>query len=300
MMAATARPQLVTKIAQLREILTTVRRDGKRIGLVPTMGALHEGHLSLARASRAECGCTVVSIYVNPTQFGPNEDLDRYPRTLESDLDALAECGAELAFVPSNEEMYGPGYSTWVEVGTVAKSLEGQSRPVHFRGVATVVLKLLNIVVPDVTYFGQKDYQQTLVVRRMIEDLNLPVELRVCPTVREPDGLAMSSRNAHLSAQARKDSLVIDKALQLADQLVGQGQRSAQAVAGRMRELLMTVPNAQIDYIALVDPDTLEPVDEISRPALAAIAMTIENIRLIDNCLLDPEPGVDDVGRPNE
>ena len=203
-------------------------RDGKRIGLVPTMGALHEGHLSLVRAAKAECDCTVVSIYVNPTQFGPSEDFSKYPRTLEADLKLLADCGADIAFVPTNEEMY-PGTKRAAFASTLGSQrcalppsrsavepLEGQCRPGHFRGVATVVLKLFNIVQPDAAYFGQKDYQQAAVIRRMTADLNLPIAIRVCPTVREPDGLAMSSRNRYLSPAARQRALVLWKSLQTA------------------------------------------------------------------------------------
>ncbi len=284
------RPQLVTKVDQLRSILGAVRREGRKIGLVPTMGALHEGHLSLVRASKAQCDFTVVSIFVNPSQFEPNEDFDDYPRTLDADLDALAGCRAELAFVPSDSEVYRNGHATWVELGSAAESLEGQCRPGFFRGVATIVLKLINMVGADVAYFGQKDYQQALVIRRMVEDLDVPVEIEVCPTVREADGLAMSSRNAYLSPHARQRSLVLYKSLRLAAELVAQGERSAKTIARRMKEVIMTAGDARVDYVALVDPDTLEPVDEIRAPTLAALAVHIESTRLIDNCLLEP-PG---------
>ncbi len=283
-------PQLVTTVAQLRAELNAVRRAGKRIGLVPTMGALHEGHLSLVRAAKAECDCTVVSIYVNPSQFGPNEDFAKYPRTLEADLALLAGCGTDLVFAPGNEEVYRPGHATWVEVGAVAEPLEGTCRPGHFRGVATIVLKLLNMVQPDAAYFGQKDFQQALVIRRMAADLDVPVAIRVCPIVREPDGLAMSSRNRYLSPAARQRALVLWKSLQLAGQLVAGGQRRAGEIAARMRELIETAEDARIDYIALVDPETLQPVETIAGRTLAALAVKIENTRLIDNCLLEPRP----------
>jgi len=283
-----SRPEVVAEVSALRELLAPVRRAGKRIGLVPTMGALHEGHLSLVRASKAECDFTVVSIYVNPTQFGPGEDLDKYPRTLEADLDALARCGAEAVLVPPNEEVYPEGHATWVEVGGVAEPLEGACRPGHFRGVATIVLKLLNMVQPDVAYFGQKDYQQWLVIRRMVEDLNVPVEVRRCPIVREPDGLAMSSRNAYLSPEGRRRALVLSRSLKLAEQLVAGGQRGARAIADEMRRLVLTAEGARIDYITLADPHSLEPIDEIRGPTLAALAVRIEETRLIDNCLLEP------------
>ena len=282
------RPRLVAKVGQLREVLDAVRREGKRIGLVPTMGALHEGHLSLVRASCDECDYTVVSIYVNPSQFGPSEDLGQYPRTLEADLDALAEYEVPLAFVPPNDEVYPGGFATWVELGSVAEPLEGRCRPGHFRGVATIVLKLFNMLQPDVAYFGAKDYQQALVIRRMVEDLNVPIAIRVCPIVREPDGLAMSSRNAYLDPGARQRALVLWKSLCLAADLVAQGERSAAVIVEKMREVILSAKDAKIDYVALVDPDSLEPVDEIRGRTVAALAVRIDRTRLIDNRLLEP------------
>jgi len=282
-------PKLITAVAQLRKKLAAVRREGKRIGLVPTMGALHEGHLSLVRAAKGECGCAVVSIYVNPTQFGPNEDFSKYPRTLEADLKLLAGCGADVVFAPTNDEVYAAGHATWVEVGAVAEPLEGQCRPGHFRGVATVVLKFFNMVQPDAAYFGQKDFQQAAVIRRMTADLNLPLAIRVCPTVREPDGLAMSSRNRYLSPAARQRALVLWRSLQTAVKLVQEGQRDASRIVARMREMIETAEDARIDYIALVDPDTLQPVGRITGRTLAVLAVKIENTRLIDNCLLEPK-----------
>ncbi len=283
-----ARPELVSTVAALRKVLGTVCRAGKKIGLVPTMGALHQGHLSLVRASSDECDYTVVSIYVNPSQFGAGEDLDHYPRTLEADLDALAEHRVPLVFAPASEEVYPGDYATWVEVGSVAGPLEGACRPGHFRGVATIVLKLFNMVQPDAAYFGQKDYQQALVIRRMVEDLNLPIAIRVCPIVREPDGLAMSSRNAYLTPAERRRALVLWKSLCLAGDLVDQGERSTALIAEKMRELILSAEDAKIDYVALVDPQTLQPVDEIQGRALAALAVRIGRTRLIDNRLLEP------------
>ena len=281
------RPKCVATVDELRASVTAARAGGKSIGLVPTMGALHEGHLSLARASKAECGYTVVSIFVNPTQFSPEEDLAAYPRTLAADLDKLAVCGTDLVFAPANDEVYAEGHATWVEVGSVARPLEGECRPIHFRGVATVVLKLLNMVGPDFAYFGQKDYQQAQVIKRMVADLNVPTVIRVCPTVREPDGLAMSSRNAYLDPAARRGALALWNSLCLADELVKGGERSPKIVARRMRDAIESVPNARIDYIAVVDPDTLEPVDTIEGPVLAALAVHIGKTRLIDNRLLE-------------
>ena len=211
--------RIVKTIADLRAAVAAARREGKKIGLVPTMGALHEGHLSLVRASQEECGFTVVTIYVNPSQFGPGEDYRRYPRTLEKDVERLAGA-ADLVFAPADEEVYPSGHGTWVDVGAAAEPLEGQCRPGHFRGVATVVLKLFHMSGADLAYFGQKDYQQALVIRRMVEDLNVPVALRVCPIVREPDGLAMSSRNVYLSAEARQRAIILWKSLRLAQDMV--------------------------------------------------------------------------------
>ena len=300
-------PKLITTVAKLRAEVAAVRREGKRIGLVPTMGALHEGHLSLVRAAKAECDCTVVSIYVNPTQFGPAEDFSKYPRTLEADLKLLAGCDADVVFAPTDEEMYPREKGvrnlfperpsgcfaqkvpdTFFPPGAVAEPLEGQCRPGHFRGVATVVLKLFNIVQPDAAYFGQKDFQQTAVIRQMTADLNLPLAIRVCPIVREPDGLAMSSRNRYLSPAARQRALVLWKSLQTAVKLVEEGQRDASTIAARMREVIETADDARIDYVALVDPDTFLPVERIAGRTLAVLAVKIENTRLIDNCLLEP------------
>jgi pantoate--beta-alanine ligase len=280
--------QRITTVLELRRVIEPVRLAGRTIGLVPTMGALHEGHLSLVRACRADCDVAAVSIYVNPSQFGPNEDLARYPRTLDADLAALADCGTDLAFVPTNEEVCPPGYSTWVEVGPVARPLEGECRPGHFRGVATIVLKLLNMVGPQIAYFGQKDFQQALVIRRLVEDLNVPVEIRVLPTVREADGLAMSSRNRYLSPEERGRAAVLFKSLRLAKDLIAQGETDATAIATKMREVILSASPARIDYAALVDPETLEPVQEVRGPTLAALAVVIGRTRLIDNCLLEP------------
>lgn len=282
-------PQLVTTAAELRPLLAAARRAGRRIGLVPTMGALHEGHLSLVRLAAAECGLTVVSIYVNPSQFGPQEDLAKYPRTLAADR-ALLGGLADVVFAPADTQMYRPDHATWVEPAGAALPLEGQFRPGHFRGVATIVLKLLNLVQPDVAYFGQKDYQQAAVLRQMVADLDVPVELKVCPTVREPDGLAMSSRNRYLSPAGRQRALVLWRSLELARQLVAAGQRDAAAIAAQMRSLIATAADAQIDYVALVDPQSLQPVTRLTGPTLAALAVRIDGTRLIDNCLLQP-PG---------
>ena len=236
-------PGVFQAIPSLRQRIAAARKEAVTIGFVPTMGALHEGHLSLVRASQAECGLTVVSIYVNPSQFGPKEDYRRYPRNLERDLAMLGRCGqpTPVVFTPTDEEIYPQGFSTWVEVGAVSEPWEGSCRPGHFRGVATVVLKLLNIVLPDRAYFGQKDYQQAAVLRRLVRDLDVPVTIRVQPTVREPDGLAMSSRNAYLSPRQRQQALVLWQSLCLARELAKQGERDAGRIVEKMRQIILSV-----------------------------------------------------------
>lgn len=281
-----SQPQVLSTIAEVRAALGPLRRAGKRIGLVPTMGALHAGHLSLVKASKAECDATVVTIFVNPAQFGPQEDLGRYPRTLAADLALLAGCQTDFVFVPSVDEVYGKAHATWVEVEGVARPLEGERRPGHFRGVATVVLKLFNMCPADIAYFGQKDYQQVMVIRRMVADLNVPIELCVCPIVREADGLAMSSRNAYLSPVHRQQATVLWKSLAAAQRLVAEGSSSVAEVSAAVQAVLATAADAQMDYVALVDPETLMPLETLSHPTLLALAVRIGNTRLIDNCLL--------------
>lgn len=281
-------PKVVTTVDALRRTVRTQRRAGRRIGLVPTMGALHEGHLSLVRASKRECDYTVVSIFVNPSQFGPAEDLAKYPRTLQSDLDSLAGCGAELVFAPAENQVYGPKHATWVEVEGVAEPLEGRIRPGHFRGVATIVLKLFNMVQPDVAFFGRKDFQQVLVVRQMAADLDVPVEVRVCPTVREADGLAMSSRNAYLTPEARRRARALSQSLRRAEQMVAAGASEAEEIIQQIREVLQTAAPVDIDYIALMHPETLDPVAEIREPTAVLLAARIDGTRLIDNTVLIP------------
>jgi len=247
------------------------------------MGALHEGHLSLVRAAQAECGFTVVTIFVNPTQFAPHEDFDKYPRTLAADLDALVSCRADLVFAPSRDEMYPAGCATFVEPPPVAQRWEGECRPGHFRGVATVVLKLFNLAQADVAFFGHKDYQQAAVIRRMVQDLNVPIEIRVCPTVRELDGLAMSSRNRYLNADERRQALAISRSLHLADRLAATGERQAAKLVEAMRGALAEAQIGRIDYVAVVDSESLEPVSELAGPAIALIAANVGTTRLIDN-----------------
>jgi pantoate--beta-alanine ligase len=278
--------RVLTTVAETRAALLPFRRAGQRIGLVPTMGALHEGHLSLVRASKAECDITVVWIYVNPSQFGPHEDLEKYPRTLAADLEKLAGCGTDFVLAPDDAEVYPPGHATWVEVGPVVEPLEGRFRPGHFRGVATVVLKMFNMVQPDAAYFGQKDYQQAAVIRSMAADLNVPVAIRVCPIVRETDGLAMSSRNVYLSPDARQRAVVLWRSLELARRLVAQGQRDAAHIARQMTEMILAA-GGQIDYVALVDPESFAAVRQIDGQVLAVLAVKFDGTRLIDNAILE-------------
>jgi pantoate--beta-alanine ligase len=255
------------------------------------MGALHAGHLSLVEACCCECGYRVVTIFVNPTQFAPGEDFQRYPRDQARDLQLLSAHPVDLVFAPELEAMYPPGSATAIDVGPVAEPWEGVYRPGHFRGVATVVLKLFNLVAPDVAYFGQKDYQQTLVVKRMVQDLDVPIQIRVCPTVREPDGLAMSSRNAYLSPEERNQALVLSRSLRLAEELVGGGERRTEAILQRMQQMLAAEPGVQVQYVTLADPQTLAPLEQIERDAVALIAAQVGGTRLIDNLLLQaPAP----------
>lgn len=275
--------QTVTTIAEIRRAVIEAQRAGETVGFVPTMGALHAGHLSLVDASQAQCDRTVVSIFVNPTQFGPAEDQDRYPRTLEKDCQLLAERGCWLVFAPSAAEVYPPDHETFVEVGAVAQPLEGAIRPGHFRGVATVVLKLLQMVPADRVFFGRKDYQQALVVEKLIADFNLPIELVVCPTVREADGLAMSSRNAYLNPTERQQAAALWKALQLAETLYQQGERSAAKISEAMRACLHDGGIRQIDYLALLTPGTVQTVETLTGPTVVALAARVGPARLIDN-----------------
>ena len=262
------------------------KRDGKRIGLVPTMGALHDGHLSLVRAARNQSGVVAVSLFVNPLQFGPNEDLAKYPRTFERDCQLLEAEKVDLLFAPLNEDMYPPDATSFVSVEGLSERLCGRSRPGHFRGVTTVVAKLFNIVEPDLAFFGQKDAAQAAIIRRMARDLNFPVCIMVCPIVREKDGLAMSSRNAYLDPQQRKQAQVLYRALMRVQTLADTGERSAATLVEAGKQVMSEEPGARLDYFEVVNPDTLEPVDDISRGALVAVAAFLGNTRLIDNVVL--------------
>ena len=263
-----------------------VRRAGKRLGFVPTMGALHEGHLSLVRAARASCDVVAASIFVNPTQFGPNEDLAKYPRFFDRDRELLEREGVELLFAPSVEEMYPAGAVTWVTVESLSDKLDGRSRPGHFRGVTTVVAKLFHVVEPDAAFFGQKDAAQVAIIRRMVSDLTLSVEIVVCPIVREPDGLAMSSRNTYLDTEQRKRALVLHRSLMRIQKLAEAGVREGAKLVAAGREEFAQVPSVRVDYLEIVHPDTLDPIKDISGGALAAVAAFVGSTRLIDNLLL--------------
>jgi pantoate--beta-alanine ligase len=276
----------VKPIGDVQREVRKARGKGLRIGLVPTMGALHEGHASLIRAARAECDYVVVSLFVNPTQFGPGEDLARYPRPIENDLAVCRREGADLVFTPAAAEMYPEGFATTVRVAGLSEKMCGAFRPGHFDGVCTVVAKLLAIVQPDAAYFGEKDAQQLAIVRRMAADLDLPLEIRGCPLVREPDGLAMSSRNAYLGAEERQRALAISAALADARKAIESGERSAAAVAGRLRRRLQAATGVELQYVAVVDPDTLADLDRIAGQALVAVAAKVGATRLIDNVLL--------------
>lgn len=274
-------------IQQVREFVRQARSAGETIGFVPTMGALHEGHLSLIRRARAECGRVVVSIFVNPTQFGPGEDFDRYPRPIERDLELCEAQGTDLAFCPPVSEMYGEESLTTVSVRGLTDHLCGPHRPGHFDGVTTVVMKLFGIVQPDRAYFGQKDAQQAVVIRRMVQDLFLPLEIVVCPTVREADGLAKSSRNVYLSAGARRQAGSLYAALNWARQQIEAGQREAAVLLTGMRAQIEAAGPCRIDYIELVDAASLKPQARVTGSCLIALAVRIENTRLIDNLLVD-------------
>jgi pantoate--beta-alanine ligase len=280
--------KIFATIPEVRAALSASQVARKRVGLVPTMGALHEGHLSLVRAAKKQCDAVAVSIFVNPTQFGPTEDLAKYPRQIERDRALLEKEGVDILFAPSVQEIYGSGNSTWVLVEGLSDKLDGRSRPGHFRGVATVVAELFNIIEPQAAFFGQKDAAQLAVIRRMVRDLNFPVEIIAGAIVREPDGLAMSSRNAYLSSEERSRALVLQRSLRRAEAEFQSGERTASKLISGALEVLASEPQVALEYLEMVDPDTLEPVERITQPALLAIAARVGSTRLIDNVLLVP------------
>jgi len=282
-------PVLAGNIAELQQALAEARRKRFTIGLVPTMGALHEGHLSLVRAAARANDFVVVTVFVNPTQFGPGEDLERYPRPFEDDVRKCTEAGVHLIFHPGEEEIYPPGYRAFVEVKGIQDAFEGASRPGHFRGVATVVLKLFNLVRPDRAYFGQKDAQQARIIQKMVADLNVPVEVVVCPTLREPDGLALSSRNRYLDSEQRRHAAALSRALTDARELFAAGQRDPDVLREVMATRINATPGAVLDYAAVIDPETFQPAERAEPGTLLALAVKFGGTRLIDNTTLGDE-----------
>lgn len=283
--------ETVTTIEAVRQAVRRARGKGKTIGLVPTMGALHEGHLSLVEAARAKCGFVVVSIFINPTQFGPTEDLDKYPRDMAGDVEKCAGAGVDIIFAPDAKEMYPSQNLTWVDVEGLTENLCGNSRAGHFRGVTTVCAKLFNIVGADYAFFGQKDAQQAAVIKRMVADMNMPLTIVVCPIVREADGLAMSSRNKYLSGQQRKDAVLLSKSLAECERLIALGRREAAVLEKAMLEILTESELIEPEYVSIVDGETLEPVERIDSQVLVAIAVRIGKTRLIDNIVVDVNKG---------
>jgi pantoate--beta-alanine ligase len=278
--------KILETVDSTRAATRAARRQGLSVGLVPTMGALHEGHMSLVRAAKGQTDYVAVSLFVNPLQFGPNEDLAKYPRTLERDLDLLKQAGVDLLFAPAEAEMYPNRAATFVNVEGLSERLDGRSRPGHFRGVTTVVSKLFHILEPDRAFFGQKDAAQVAIIRCMVRDLNLPVQIVVCPIVREPDGLAMSSRNAYLNPDQRQQALVLSRSLWRVEELFGQGERDAAKLEVAGRHVVAEEPAVRLDYLAIVDPDSLEPVNPAAPGALVAVAAYVGTTRLIDNHVL--------------
>ena len=278
--------RVVRNVEQMQALCRTLRREGKSIGLVPTMGALHAGHLSLVRRARTQNDVVIASIFVNPLQFGPNEDLAKYPRSFDEDCAKLGAEGVEIVFAPSVEEMYPDGASTFVYVEGLSEKLDGKSRPGHFKGVTTVVAKLFHIIPADQAYFGQKDAAQVAVLRKMVRDQNMDIDLVVCPIVREKDGLALSSRNAYLSESERNRALVLHRALMRVQMLADTGEANAAKLAEAGREVIAEEPMARLDYFEIVDPDTLEPVTDVRKGALVAVAAWIGSTRLIDNLMV--------------
>ena len=277
---------ICTTISEARAAVGS--QHAKRLGLVPTMGALHQGHLSLVRAAKLQCDAVAVSIFVNPTQFGPTEDLSKYPRQFERDCRLLEKEEVEILFAPPVEEIYPDGAVTWVLVEGLSEKLDGRSRPGHFRGVTTIVAKLFHILEPETAFFGQKDAAQLAVIRRMVQELNFRVEIVACPIVREPDGLAMSSRNAYLNPEERGRALVLQRSLQRAQQEFQAGERMAAKLISAAKDVLAREPHVALDYLEIVDPDTLDPVERISQTTLVAVAAYIGSTRLIDNIVIDP------------
>lgn len=281
-----AEVQVITSVQDMQETANGLRASGETIGFVPTMGYLHEGHLKLVEVAKETATKVVVSIFVNPTQFGPKEDFERYPRDIKADLRKLSELNVDFVFIPEVSEMYPKGFQTYVSVKELTKGLCGASRPGHFEGVATVVTKLFNIVKPHFAVFGQKDYQQLTVITRMVRDLNMDIEIIGVPTVREPDGLAMSSRNSYLKPQERDSALSLYKSINKAQEMVSQGERDVDKIVAELTRLILSHPYTKIDYVKIVDPTTLEELKQVSKEALLALAVFVGDTRLIDNAII--------------
>lgn len=279
--------QVAETIKSVGELVKAARDRGQKIGFVPTMGALHVGHISLIEAAVKQCDFVVVSIFVNPTQFCPGEDFEKYPRPVDADLQICRESGVDVVFTPTTQQMYGKNNLTWVSVEKLTEPFCGRFRPGHFRGVTTVCAKLFNIVAPDLAYFGQKDAQQAIVIKKMVADLNMPLRIVICPTVRHQDGLAVSSRNQYLTEQQRKDATLIYKALQKCQEMIDSGATDTKSVIAEIRQILDKPPAINIEYASIVDAETLQPVDSIDGKIFVALAVKIGNARLIDNILLD-------------
>jgi pantoate--beta-alanine ligase len=281
--------KLIPTIEEIRGLCRAVRKGNSRLGLVPTMGALHEGHLSLVRAARAKSDVVAVSIFVNPTQFGPAEDFSKYPRDLHKDRATLEAEEVDLVFAPSVEEMYPKGAVSWVTVEGLSERLCGRTRPGHFRGVTTVVSKLFHIIEPDAAFFGQKDAAQVAIIRRMVRDLNMPIQVEVCPIVRESDGLAMSSRNSYLTPDERKSALVLYRSLERVRKIFAAGECDSSRLISEAKHEFAQIPQVRLDYVEVVNPDTLDPIEQINADALVAVAAFVGNTRLIDNIVLEPK-----------
>lgn len=286
--------RIIRKIEALRKEIKKLKQSNKTIGFVPTMGALHEGHLSLIRRARRECGFVVVSIFVNPVQFGPKEDFRKYPRSLKKDAKLCAKAGTDIIFYPDAGGIYPPDYRTYVLVSGLSDGLCGKLRPGHFRGVATVVTKLFNIVTPDIAYFGQKDAQQSIIIKKMVCDLNIPVKIKVMPTIRERGGLALSSRNVYLSENERRDAVVLSQALKLASALIEKGETGADFIINKMKRLIRKKKTAKIDYVSLTDLKNLQPLKKVTGSCLIALAVRVGRTRLIDNIIIRKEGKIKD------
>ncbi|WP_417391346.1 pantoate--beta-alanine ligase [Gimesia sp.] len=280
--------ETVSEISELRNRVTAQRQQGARIGFVPTMGALHAGHASLIEAAGTDCDFVVVSIFVNPTQFGPGEDFEKYPRVLDLDLEKCASAGADLVWTPDTSIMYPDGFATYVTVQALSGILEGATRTNHFQGVTTIVTKLLLSCLPDIAYFGAKDFQQQAIIRRMCLDLNIPVEIKTCPIIRDSDGLALSSRNAYLSKEEREAGLSLSRALRLAEERIAAGETDLARIKAAMQQLLKSTPLLKLDYATIADPTTLEDISSVQSEMVALIAAWVGATRLIDNCWLNP------------